>query len=358
MKILVSLVSGQTMPNYFGIKYYKPDKCIYLYTEESKQQMEWLRKSVGLPKDVFQINTYDYEDIQSKCRIIIDTYSEDELILNYTCGTKIMSIAAFEIFSLHRKKTFYVDSENQRILEQESGNNRMYKLSVSVSIKDYLGMYGQEIKSVDNLDKSYFELAMQISSKYYQISDLLIHIAKNKKEIIKNKIFLKKQIVMTSKGKSTQIQIIDKQFVIKDNFQKVVHFLSGGWLEYKVEDILKASNIFDDVMLNLQIDWKNKSVRDKEKFKNELDVFCTLNGSAFIFECKSGGITQDTIYKFKALKDFMAGRYAKVIIITYYDLSPEQQEKIKDFGFELVKLNKLEQFISEIKEKKTANPNL
>ena len=133
MKILVSLISGQTMPNYFGIKYYEPDKCIFLFTEESTQQMEWLKKAVGLPKETIKIDSYNYENIQEKCQKIIKDYGEEELILNYTCGTKIMSIASFEIFMLHRKKTFYVDSENQKILEQESGKNKTIDFNLNIS---------------------------------------------------------------------------------------------------------------------------------------------------------------------------------------------------------------------------------
>ncbi len=143
MKILVSLVSGQTMPNYFGIKYYEPEKCIFLYTEESKQQMSWLKNSIKISSETIKIDTYDYNDIQTKCIEIINKLNDDELILNYTCGTKIMSIAAFEIFAIHRKKTFYIDSENQRILEQDAGENIKHKRSLRFSVKDYLKIYGQ-----------------------------------------------------------------------------------------------------------------------------------------------------------------------------------------------------------------------
>ncbi|HEY9188102.1 MAG TPA: DUF1887 family CARF protein [Ignavibacteria bacterium] len=357
MLVLVSLVSGQTMPNYFGIKHYNPDKCIFLYTKNSKKQMEWLKKSFDVKTEEKEIIPYDYDDIQNKCKEIIDNHRNDELILNYTCGTKIMSIASFEIFLMKRLKTFYVDSENQRILEQYQNENIVKDLSLNISVNDYVRVYGNKVKELGSINPELESLGDYILTNFKKLSDYLLKAAKESNKI-KTNTYENKGIQIKGNNKIVYLKLLEDTFTIGVPYSEVFSFIKGGWLEYVVYKKLVNTNLFDDIRVNVKIDWENDVNRKESNFKNEIDIFCTLKGVAYFFECKSGGVSQDVIYRYKALKEFLGGTYSKVVFVTFFPVSSEQKEKLKDFGFELCNINYFDDFIKIFEEKIKPNPNL
>ncbi len=192
---------------------------------------------------------------------------------------------------------------------------------------------------------------MRLSKVLLDLPDRLI-ITKQKISYADNKISICGQ-----KG-IVNLEIMNKTFIINSSFKEVAQFLMGGWLEYVTFKKLKDANIFDDLEINLKLDWNNINTKNDDNFKNEIDVFCTLNGAAYLFECKSGSINQDVIYKYKAFKEFLGGIYAKVIFINFFPVSDEAKEKIKDFNFKLINIKYIDEFIREIKEKNKTNPNL
>jgi len=71
-KILVSLVSDQTIPNMELIKefYNEIDEYIFISTKQMKSQLQWIVKASNLLnyKEI-EVNAFDMNDIESKlCR--------------------------------------------------------------------------------------------------------------------------------------------------------------------------------------------------------------------------------------------------------------------------------------------------
>src|SRR3989304_2726824 len=111
--ILVSLISDQTIPNILAIEHFKPDELLFVTTEE----MERKNKVPAIMSTLDRLGL-KYADRSSKITVqedsILDCHREmdrwiqeredAEFIINLTCGTRIMSIAAHEFFKDYSSK--------------------------------------------------------------------------------------------------------------------------------------------------------------------------------------------------------------------------------------------------------------
>ena len=103
-KILVNLISDQTIPNVEFIKDFGSKVDAYLFI--TSQSMEnrgiraWITDTCRIPKEKILepvlVNEFSFKDIETKLNERVN--DEDEYYLNLTGGTKIMVIAVFEFF--------------------------------------------------------------------------------------------------------------------------------------------------------------------------------------------------------------------------------------------------------------------
>ena len=123
MKTLINLISGQTIPNLIAQKYIKPDKTILLYSKGSIKQKDNY-KNVITQSDIeeYQVEAFDFFGISKCIEKIIDQYKRNDIILNFTCGTKIMSLASFEVFRNTGHLSIYIDSENNKIYKYKNNH--------------------------------------------------------------------------------------------------------------------------------------------------------------------------------------------------------------------------------------------
>ena len=108
MTILISLVGEQSMPILLPGRYLRPEKHILLHTDRTRPVAERLQR---LMDDVSlqQVDAYALERTLSTLREIIP--QTDELVINLTGGTKMMTLAAFALASERRAEVVYFQSE-------------------------------------------------------------------------------------------------------------------------------------------------------------------------------------------------------------------------------------------------------
>ncbi len=183
MKVLVNLVSGQNAPNFFAYKLIKPEKIINVYSSGSIRQKQWLESSVKdvLLEDV-KVDAFDYDDCRSKFREIIKDNIFNETILNFTNGTKIMSVAGFETFKENNLLSVYIDSERMFILKQRGDILEKEPFSVNLSLNDYFLLYGNkfdvEQKILSDEEKSEKKRFIEFMAEYYnRLSPAFIKLA-------------------------------------------------------------------------------------------------------------------------------------------------------------------------------------
>lgn len=343
MKILINLIGGQTIPNLIAYKYVNPDLVILLYSEDSARQKDYFIQTCNSSQaEEIQIPPYDYYEIKSILRNILKKYSKDELILNFTSGTKIMSIASFELFRENSFESIYIDSQNNKIYKYKGIDVKSIELNIPLTLEEYLKINGHtfklsEEKEVDETKKEYFEYLEVNYNK--NIAEFLAKI-NSSYETDKNKFYKEEYCLeegnykyfWNNEKKSSTIVLNDQKFEIfgKDS----IKYITGLWFEdlvyYKK---FYDSNLYDEILRNIHIQ-NSKTKQDMI----ELDIIGLYKNNFHLFELKSGKPKREALNNLKTVKEQL-GRYTKVFLISYFDLDENDplKDRMQDLGIEFFK---------------------
>ncbi|WP_110513145.1 HFX_2341 family transcriptional regulator domain-containing protein [Herpetosiphon llansteffanensis] len=122
MKILLSLVGAQPLPNLIPIYHLKPDLAMLIYTNETVKKANNtvdLLKSKNIETEIVSTNSYDIPMITQQIEESISKLKEgNEIYFNVTGGTKPMSFAASQVARKHNFPVVY--------LESEAGKSKLY----------------------------------------------------------------------------------------------------------------------------------------------------------------------------------------------------------------------------------------
>jgi len=255
-KILVSLVSEQTLPNVELIKEFREDidKYLFISTIKMSSQLKWICDTVELNDfDAIVVNPYDIKDIESKLNEY--HFDEAEYILNITCGTKLMTTIVGDFFKNIGAKIYYVTGSNKEYLKVfPAFGERKFKLSKKILLEEYLKAYGFSFKKGSCLKES--KVAKDFFSYYINIDEI-----PSLSDYIQNS-----KINLESKGKLSKFE---------------VRYLTGDWFEeyvyYKVKEELNLSK--DEIGIGYNL--------NKENVPNEIDVLFVFQNKLYIIECKT-----------------------------------------------------------------------
>ena len=147
MKVLVSLIGEQPIPNLLPLRYFKPSACLGVhsdYTEKAAARLATLTK--GLVEIwLLKVNAYDIRAIRDSLTAEIQGRGilPQEMLLNLTGGTKPMSLAAYLTAAELGAPVIYLQSEGRqsRLYTFSPGNPALVEetcLPGLIIIDDYL----------------------------------------------------------------------------------------------------------------------------------------------------------------------------------------------------------------------------
>jgi len=350
-QIHVCLVSDQPIPNLIPLKItgLSPEKVILLVSPDKKIQadrIEGVIKSWKIDTERHPISPFDLESGRDTCLDILTRIEDKEVILNVTGGTKIMALAAFEVFREMKRPILYIDTQNREIQRIHHTSEKLAFESV-LKIKPYLASYGQKIFAEDTDEQ-------RVSGHSSVISMFLRDINKYERAIgIMNKYAAPLRNVRTfpfeveidkhdlSKPYFEDVLVLlQKQNVIKYKDNKIifshyhdVNFVSGGWLEEYVYSVVKKITP-DDIKMGVRVEWDQKG---PEPPTNEYDVIFTMKNRLYIIECKTKRFegedreptSADPIYKLDSLRDAAGGLFGKGMLVSYRKLTADQKKRLK-----------------------------
>ncbi|MEM3373492.1 MAG: DUF1887 family CARF protein [Candidatus Anstonellales archaeon] len=163
MKTLINLISGQAIPNLIAHKFVSPDKIILLYSKGSVKQKENFKSTCrNVQFEEYEIEPYNFEKLSNLISEIISMHSGENLILIFTCGTKIMSVASFEVFRSKDLECIYIDSENGKIYRFLKDNVVAEELNITLTLEEHLKLNGHiyelsEGEKIDDEKRNYYE---------------------------------------------------------------------------------------------------------------------------------------------------------------------------------------------------------
>lgn len=149
MKLMICLVGGQPAPNVYPLKEISPDHLVLVYSDRTKTVADNI---INVVKKVLDIETiepievdsaYEFQAIFTKLSNYLNENGSDtdELIINLTGGTKIMSLAAFELAKQKSAKAFYYQSEdNQSLMHHYHFENKQLIVDANKKIDNFLSL--------------------------------------------------------------------------------------------------------------------------------------------------------------------------------------------------------------------------
>lgn len=367
MKILINLIGGQPAPVYIATRIINPDKVLLVYSKDSEVQLHRIKNTLSMYNyDSVEVSPYDLEDCYSQILKKVNEYSSDELIMNLTSGTKIMSFAAFKIFDESNREMVYVDSQNHCLLTIEKDKKiKSSPLNLIFGIKDYFSIYGYLIESGKERfpDTDDYKKLNLICSKYYMqlkniVTDINIQL-KDKKTLIEAKdisgqCYLRfnlkkgKGILKITQGRN----LIDTEITSPE----MLSYITGYWFEEYVYNKILNMGIFDELKKNIQVYLLKENLLPE--YLNEFDIVGIKNQTLYIYECKTGNIDKGIIEKLRLIKS-ITGTYSKIYLISLFKpTNIPVKERINDFNIQLITFGDIDKFFRDFKIKIDINPNL
>lgn len=345
-KILISLISDQTAPNLFMIldqRFEAIEEYIFLTTPEMELlvRSDHLMRGAGLEENQCQkiiVQAEQFEDIYGQ----LAAYGfdpKDEILINLTGGTKMMTLATFSYFSnsdLDVQMYYIPIGKNIYWQIYPEADNKAIPMPNVVGLSSYLRSYGIEYgkapghqwKKRPSAYTAWFLNQYLNSSNFVILNDIRKIYNPNRKKVQWIDI-------------SSPIQDFLGQVRFDPKEKKRLHieeveYLIGGWFE---------EWMFHQVKEKLQLGEKSIAMNvaiyraDRDQLKNEFDIQFIYQNKLYIIECKSSlhkdykfvkNWFDEAVYKLRALKqDF--GLNVRTAIISLLDMSIMRGQKKKKF---------------------------
>ncbi|MDR1975196.1 MAG: DUF1887 family protein [Bacteroidales bacterium] len=330
--LLVTLISDQPAPNIQFIKEKGNVKTDFLFISTKEMEKKGVRKwimnvcNISKEKTVIVDNAFSLNEIEEK--LSNETYDKYENIyVNVTGGTKIMSMGVTDFFKKNGKANIYYltgqDCWHLFPIEKRWSD----RLKDNITLEEYIESYGfrMEKESMSGISpdytKKFFQKFLNFGEKEWSIIGKLRE-RRNKKAYSIDEID-----GLQSFLNSINFPIIDE---IKIN-KKEIKYLTGDWFEEHIyhsireEKIISEGNIKTGVHLTKE---NNKGT----KISNEFDVIFLWKTKFYAIECKTSilsgekDIVNDTIYKSVALQKNL-GLFSNFSIMT---LSSKDSKEVKE----------------------------
>ena len=340
-KTIVNIISREhPLAAYLFVKeYYEVgDKLLFVSANETFDCITPLVKCLGVDQEIVQrivlrrnSDTYTYERI---CRIINNNLDKQTVYyVNLAGGTRYMALSVQHVFSNYNTKFFYTQTEQNLIVKTIFDNSifdnddDIYPIKYKISLSEYFSVYGLThdlfLPRYMAPDKQHAQLMFdmftkrKLSSSDYKVLDVIRDKYRNWKYIDI------KEIETTVNDSMIPIPNLSK-FLNYINFQpeekgflkrEEMEYLTGGWFEEYVYNLIKTNVNPDDIAIGTHIDGCPEI-----KHNNELDVCFIKNNHLFVIECKTGinseSVFNEIVYKVSALKEVLLGLHCHSYIFS------------------------------------------
>ncbi len=356
MKTLFHLVSGQNSQVYIVSKFYQPDKNVLFYTEATRKNLPALKEVLkGTEIKEVLIHAFKYPKIRNTIRLLVEEHKRNgnELVFNITGGTKIQSIALYEIARENLCVSAYLNSESHNITELGGDEPRQIPVSgMEIDPTDYLRANGQKTRLVPSPVSPFSGQLIEVLSKHFKefskfaLSFAALHLGPDSIPVSQewDRGRAKGTRYALRKGAFHLKLVLDGEtlFEATDSPPKpLMEDLSGQWLEKAAFSVIEKNPLFTNPQLNTRI------VYATAEDKNEFDILAMLGTDLCLFECKSGGVKASDIDQLVALKR-MLGSYTRLFMITYFPPSDAMKERLKENNITWLPFTNLQGALKEI----------
>jgi len=321
-KIHISLVGGQPIPVYLGIKEDGQANTVVLVCS-AQSNVEAERIKAQFPKREFHIKECSptiLQQIENLALKLREQYNDCEVTINLTSGTKLWALSFYQVFSIHESVHFiYVDQTNL-LTDLTSKETRRCNIDINTRFELY-GTPLEDYRSIDEYTPADFDVMQKVErirrgnkKAFTELTNKITHIELERDGAITDEnsgstlewTSQPKWVRMTLNGSSgTKTEELKSEHV----FDILFH---AGWFELKVAGVLKKTlPEAKDIRMN------GMFVDSDGLAKNEFDIIVDCGTRLIFVECKTMVFDTTDIDKFRsALRNF-SGTSSSGLFVTY-----------------------------------------
>ena len=350
------LVSAQATPNLLPVldKRWRPQRVILGTTPEMQKAADAIagvlrRNCEGLTVEKLALNdAYDYTALWMQFCDFLTKEGDCDIALNVTGGTKIMAVAAQDVFTQAAKAAFYVNVATDEGIAL-GAQGRSEPLLAQLKVAELLRAHGLSVKIPERPQVQAIQRDLcarlidhSISNGYVlgQINALARHASGSanltvqvEADVVKSEPLKALLGLLEDAG-----QLTVRKDMVHFTSESARSFVNGGWLELHVYHTLRNLEPrlkLSDVVINVDI------VNPESGTRNEIDVAFLHRNTLFLIECKSANLggtgpsgdekATEVIYKMESLLK-LGGLRTRGMIVDYrgkLSSSPANMERAR-----------------------------
>lgn len=357
------LVSAQATPNLLPLldETWRPRRVVLACSVPMKDKAMSLRsviqtKGAGMTVELLDLpNAYDYAALSDAFLNYLSQHEGDDIALNVTGGTKLMAVAAQEVFRSENKPVFYVNVETDEVLVigQQATSQPLH---AKLKVHELLKAHGYTVTAQDQpqITRAQRDLTARLidhvttAGRALGTFNALARVARDNH--LRAELTAAQQ---DSRALGDVIALFEEAGMVRQQGPALVFsseearfFANGGWLEAHVFEVLQSLRAqhpgLTDVALGVRVGFAGAGLQAQGKDKNELDVAFLYRNTLHIIECKTANLAQpgtgedskatEALYKMESLLK-LGGLRTKGMIVDYrgeFAKSPANQQRAKD----------------------------
>ena len=359
-KKMIALVSAQRMQNIIPVFQKGSDfekVCLVRSTDAdvtgSRFARAWQDTINALSEDLVvhsaepAVGAYGIAETQQLVADLISRETPDSVVVNFTGGTKCMSVGAYLAAQGAGVTALYVDTANEKLVwfTEEQRREEVFDLVGRLTVSVYFRANGKRVDEERTrqhaLPKKAYAANHDLISAWPECVGTLETfgraISQGRHKV--NSGLVNGEIA-TILARHDLIVETGTDWQVKEQGRA---FLTGKWLDALVHVLLERSGHFDDVKSDLRL----------RGVENELDVLATRNGQLAIIECKSGSLGgQTTLNKLQAIRTGF-GTFARTFFVTSRQNSKVDhnfRERAREYGVrQIITAESILQIADEVK---------
>lgn len=342
------LVSAQATPNLLPLldETWRPRKVVLACSAPMKNAAIAMRaviqsKASGMTVETLALpDAYDYAALSDTFLGYLADHADDNIALNVTGGTKLMAVAAQEVFRSAGKPVFYVNVENDSVLV--IGNQAVSQpLRAKLKVHEMLRAHGYQVSTQER---------PQVSRELRDLTARLIdHVACAGRALgtinalarmARDEPGLRVDLTPAqydSRSLADMLALFADAGLLRLNGQAIIFkneearfFVNGGWLESHVYEALQSlraqHDALSDVAMGVRVGFGGGVSPAKVRDKNEIDVAFLYRNTLHLIECKTANLAQggkgddtratEALYKMESLLK-LGGLRTRGMVVDY-----------------------------------------
>lgn len=349
-RVHITLVGGQPAPVYHGIVATKPEMVVFIYSEESKEVVELLKREINIPiAEQPSLDPVDPVEISMRANHLAEIYKNDEVTVNISSGLKSWSHIFGVVFDKQPNATVvYMDQNNvlwnYRTMQSATG--------FAFDMHTLFRLYGNSLENNYRKLSTYTEEDIKVAFKleeirrfnYKSFNSLLARLKDEQKQTLKsskqgrfNLNGLEDYVEWNRKSNEDDVDVYEVEIALSSRSKgfkkwKLVSpnamdlAFNSGWFEFKVARLLSTWNKAKEICMNCHF----QSMQNLDK--NEVDIIVNTGTKILFVECKTQISKITDIDKFRSVVKAYGGTGSKGVFITDAKLTDIAKEKCEENG--------------------------